>query len=151
MRRSSPTRYRHGPRFSPSKVFPVSGNHRSSLGVHARSARSPFWAGHASLVICFSAVRVISICQRLVGKLLLGETKTPLSSGSRRIPSMLNKFNSGQTGSQGATSFFRASTFLRSSPGLSMGVSAMKAAWAMRRSLRRMRKGSRPMVPFPMC
>jgi hypothetical protein len=34
-----------------------------------------FWAGLASLVICFSAVRVISIGQRWAGRLLLGETK----------------------------------------------------------------------------
>jgi len=49
------------------------------------------------------------------------------------------------------TKFFRVSTFLQSSPGSSIGVSAMKAAWARRRSLSRMRNVSLPMVPFPMC
>src|SRR5580704_15942801 len=49
------------------------------------------------------------------------------------------------------TNFFRTAMFLLSSPGLSMGVSAMKAAWARRGSFSRRRNGSMPMVPLPIC
>src|SRR5580704_15604261 len=49
------------------------------------------------------------------------------------------------------TNFFRTAMFLLSSPGLSMGVSAMKAAWASRGSFSNRRNGSWPMLPFPMC
>jgi|SRR5580693_3180962 len=69
-----PTGYRHSPRFSPSKALP---HCRGSSPFANRSRRKrsiAFWAGLASLVICFSAVRVVSIRQRLAGRLLLGET-----------------------------------------------------------------------------
>jgi len=49
------------------------------------------------------------------------------------------------------TSIFNAATFRRSSPGSSMGVSAMKAACAIRGSFNKRRNGSVPIVPFPMC
>jgi hypothetical protein len=48
-------------------------------------------AGPASLVTCLSAVRVTSIRQRSVGKLLTWREQPPFSSGSRRIPSMFNR------------------------------------------------------------
>ena len=49
------------------------------------------------------------------------------------------------------TSLFSAATFLRSSPGSSIGVSAMKAAWVSRESFNKRRKTSFPSFPFPMC
>ena len=49
------------------------------------------------------------------------------------------------------TSFFSAATLRRSSPGSSIGVSAMNAAWATRGSFNRRRNGSNPIVPFPIC
>jgi|HubBroStandDraft_4_1064222.scaffolds.fasta_scaffold150599_2 hypothetical protein len=149
---SWPTGYRCSPRFSPSKALPhcrgssqcARASRRKQLDrLRGRACQSGDLLFRAAGSLNPPAIWWVSSDSAKPGP--------PLSSGSRRIPSLLNKFNSGQTISQGATSFFRVSTFLRSSPGLSMGVSAMKAAWAMRRSLRRMRKGSRPMVPFPTC
>jgi hypothetical protein len=71
---SWPTGYRYRPRFSPNKAWPHCRG-SSPFASRSRSKRSiAFWAGLASLVICFSAVRVVSIRQRLAGRLLLGET-----------------------------------------------------------------------------
>lgn len=49
------------------KPCPIAGDHRSPPGAHAGSSWIAFWAGPARLVICFSAVRVISIRQRFGG------------------------------------------------------------------------------------
>ena len=47
--------------------------------------------------------------------------------------------------------FLNTATFLTSSPDSSIGVSAMKAAWASRGSFNKRRNGSNPMVPSPIC
>ena len=49
------------------------------------------------------------------------------------------------------TNFFSAFTFVRSSSGSSMGVSAMNAALASRGSFSKRRNAGRPMLPFPIC
>jgi hypothetical protein len=53
----------------------MAGDHRGLPGSLRRKRSITFWAGLASLVICFSAARVISIGKRLAGRLFLGETK----------------------------------------------------------------------------
>jgi hypothetical protein len=51
----------------------------------------------------------------------------------------------------GPTSFFIVFTFVRSSSGSSIGVSAINAACAVRGAFSKRRNGSNPIDPLPMC